>query len=497
MSHLIKNNKTTLKLLRIFFYIFILSTIIVGTYYYAGNKVNIIIFALLSNLMFLFIFSKKSYFFEIFFGGLLWLGFWYKFFIIIIFKNYQFHEGAGIYNALDFNAKINILDGALMTATFGITGFILACLIKNIFLNNFYNDNEIKKSPENSLDLKIFSIFCLIFIIIFLTITFSNFFLGIYQRGLLPSFKVHFTISAIYKWLLLFGFSSFVAFSFIFVLKSKLKTYMFSIFSIIETFLTNISFLSRGMIFNIFAIFIGLYKSNKIFKLKLSLNFFLIYLFGILIFFYLSVVSVNYLRANIFFVKLDSEYINKQNISKNNTEISKNNTKIFKKYNTPKKAYLEFLSLSQTRWVGIDGLVAVESNNLKSYDLFKQSFKDKFDKKKFPFYERKIQNRKKDLKNNTMQYGITTPGIFAFLYFTGSKFFVFLLTFVLSFLILTIERYIFIIFNNPILCSVLSQVLAYRLIHFGYMPQNTYLLLSSFMLTVVGFLIIKKIFFKK
>ncbi|MDA7733624.1 hypothetical protein N8841_03965 [Candidatus Pelagibacter sp.] len=496
MSHLIKNNNIILKFLRIIFYILILSTIIITTYYYKGSKVNVIIFGLLSNLIFLFIFSKKSYFFEIFFGALLWLGFWYKFFMNVTFMNYQFLEGAGNFTSLGSDSKINVLDGTLNTAVFGIAGFLLACLIKNSFLNNFYNIIEIKKKQENFLDNKFFYFLFLIAIVLFFIIIFSNFFLGIYQRGILSSFKLHFVFSGIYKWLLLFGFTSFVAFSFILAFKNKSKTYMFSAISIIETFLTNISFLSRGMIFNLFAIFIGLYKSNKIFKLKLSLKFFLIYLFSILFFFYLSVVSVNYLRANIFFVKLDSEYT-KQNNNSNEPAISEHNVIIQNKYNTPKKALLEFLSLTHTRWVGIDALIAVESYNPKSYDLFKQSFKDKFDKKKLPFYERKIQNRTKSLKNNTIQYGITTPGIFAFLYYTGSKFFVFLLTFVLSVLILTIERYIFIIFNNLILCSVLSQVLAYRLIHFGYMPQNTYLLLGTFMLTVAGLLIIKIIFLKR
>ena len=243
------------------------------------------------------------------------------------------------------------------------------------------------------------------------------------------------------------------------------------------------------MIFNLFAIFIGLYKSNKIFKLNLNLKFFLIYLFSILIFFYVSVISVNYLRANIFFVKLDSEHT-KQNDER--TDIS-----IVKQYNTHQKAFSEFLSLSKTRWVGIDALVAVESYDSKSYGLFIESFKDRFNKTKYPFYERKIQQRTKNTKIKTIEYGITTPGILAFLYYTGSKFFVFVLVFIISIIILTIERYIFLLFNNLVLCSVLSQVLAYRLIHFGYMPQNTYLLLTSFLLTILGLFLIKKIFIKK
>ena len=138
MSHLLKNNKLILNLFRIFFYISILSSIAIGTYFYAGNKFIFLIFGLLSNWIFLFVFSKKTYFFEIFFGGLLWLGFWYKSVLIIIFYDYNFKEGAGIFNNFDLNEKIQILDNTFSTTCYGLSGFLLACLIKNTLLSNFY-----------------------------------------------------------------------------------------------------------------------------------------------------------------------------------------------------------------------------------------------------------------------------------------------------------------------------------------------------------------------
>ena len=490
MSHLLKNYKLTLYFLRIFFYIIILITITIGSYLYTGNKIIFFIFGLLSNFIFLFVFSKKTYFFEIFFGGLVWLGFWYKSLLIIIFDNYNFKEGAGIFNNLDLNEKIQILDNTFVTVCYGLSAFLLACLIKNTVLKNFYElKNNFEKNNKFSNN-KIFILLLLVFIISYLIITCSNFFLGIYQRGILPTYNAHFLIASIYKWLLLFGFSSFIAFIFIYTIKSKLKIYLLSISSIIETFITNLSFLSRGMIFNLFAIFIGIYKSNKFYNIKLNINFFLIYLISIIFFFYLSVISVNYLRANIFFIKVDS--------TKSSIEITKQDDVVVdkpvikKKYNTNKKAFVEFLSLSKNRWVGIDALVAVESFDGKSFEFFKQSFYDEFDKNKYAYYEKNVQKRIKK-KTNTIQYGITTPGIFAFLYYTGSQVFVFIAVFFISLFLLTFEKFIFLIFNNLVLCSILSQVLAYRLIHFGYMPQNSYMLLTSILITIIGLYLIKKI----
>lgn len=469
MSHLVKNNNLILKYIRFFFYICILITITSGSYFYEGNKLIFLLFGLLSNLIFFFVFSKKTYFFEIFFGGLLWLGFWYKSLIIIIFFDYELKEGANSFMKLSKEDQIQVFDNSLIVICYGLAGFLLACLIKNTLLNNFYNIKKNFKKNINNLNIKFFIFILLIFIITYLVITYTNFHLSIYQRGVLQTYSVHFTISAIYKWLLLFGFSTFIAFIFIFSFQNKLKIYLLSTMSIVETFITNLSFLSRGMIFNLFAIFIGLYKSNKLYKLKLNLKFFLIYLLSIMCFFYLCVISVNYLRANVYF----------------------NKTIETKKYDTNKKAFDEFLLLSKTRWVGIDALISVESFEGKSFNFFKQSFNEQFDKNKIPFYERNVQKRIKT-ENKAKQYGITTPGIIAFLYYTGSKNFVFFIIFLISILFLTFEKFIFIVFKNPILCSMLSQVLAYRLIHFGYMPQNTYMLLTSILITIMGLFLMKK-----
>ncbi len=490
MSHLLKSNRINLKILRITFYFIILIPIFMTTFSYDGNKFIIFIYALLLNCIFFFVLNKKAYFFEIFFGGLLWLGFWYKFFIIVVFENYQFREGPGLYNQYDFINKIQIIDNSLVTVCYGISGFLIACLIKNTFLKKFYNLKEKFKTTNNSINIKILVFFILIFIIVFSIITLSNFYLGIYQRGILATYNVHFIISAIYKWLLLFGFTSFIAFCFIFTINKTSKIYLISAAAIIETFFSNLSFLSRGMIFNCFSIFIGLYKSNNFYKLKLNFKFFLIYLFSILCFFYLSVISVNYLRANIFFVKLDP--LKTIDIKQDDKEIKKKEAELVKKFDTPRSAFLEFLEISKTRWVGIDALVAVEAFQGKSFDFLKNSFGDKFDKDKYPYYERNIQKRVKKL-HNTIQYGITTPGIVAFLYYSGSNTFVFLTIFLISFLILTFEKIIFHIFNNLIICSILSQVVAYRLIHFGYMPQNTYMLLTSVLITILGLFLVKKI----
>ena len=54
-----------------------------------------------------------------------------------------------------------------MVAIYGITGFLLACLVKNKFLYNFYSYKELRKNIESIVNIKTLLIFFIIFIIIF------------------------------------------------------------------------------------------------------------------------------------------------------------------------------------------------------------------------------------------------------------------------------------------------------------------------------------------
>ena len=67
------------------------------------------------------------------------------------------------------------------------------------------------------------------------------------------------------------------------------------------------------------------------------------------------------MRANVFFVKIDNTKIENLKYSDNDKQAQTITPEIEKKYDTKKDAFKEFLSLSKTRWVGIDALIAVES----------------------------------------------------------------------------------------------------------------------------------------
>ena len=82
-------------------------------------------------------------------------------------------------------------------------------------------------------------------------------------------------------------------------------------------------------------------------------------------------------------------------------------------------------------------------------------------------------------------YTVYVPGIIAFLFYTKSILFLFFGIFILCIFCSLIE---FISFKfshrNVIFSYVIGNVLAYRMAHFGYMPQNTYKLIIAIFVTI-------------
>ena len=303
MSYLFKEYKTSKKIINYSLYFLIFFTILFTTINYDGNKIVIFIYGILINLILINGLKKNSYFFEFFFGILLWLGFWLKLIFIINYYNYSFWEGAGrAYENINFNQKIIFLDETLVVSILAFSSYLLAVIVKDIFFKKKIISNlEILNKNKSKLFNKIQNILIILFIFLIIFTAFFNLDNLIYQRGLKSQSNFNFLINGTIKWVLLFGFSSIVSFFILININDKIKLYQLSLIGIFETFLSSISYLSRGMIFNALSIFYGLYKSNKIYGLMLKPRVFILYLITIFIFFFISVSSINYLRHNFYY----------------------------------------------------------------------------------------------------------------------------------------------------------------------------------------------------
>ncbi len=118
--------------------------------------------------------------------------------------------------------------------------------------------------------------------------------------------------------------------------------------------------------------------------------------------------------------------------------------------------------------------------------LFFESFKEKANENESTFYETKfnIENKVQIIKTNFK--GNTLPGILAYLYYTGSIYFLFFGMFTLCLIASLFELLAYkFSYQNMIFSGLIGQVIAFRFSHFGYLPSNNYLLFGSIILTII------------
>ena len=413
------------------------------------------------------------------------MGFWFKFTCIIAFTDGVFREGVGL-----FNYTPESFNETLLVSQIGILSFILAGYFREIFifkypskLNFFFKTNNFFKKKRK--------LIWIIFLIFFTLIAISNFYFKIYQKGLLPIYDFNFVFSGTYKWLLLFGLTSISAI--IIFLETNVFRKFFvtsSMLIFFETFLSSLSMLSRGMIFNAFALFFGIYKFSNKLNIHNKLTYYLKSLSIILVLFYISVVSVNYIRANYFYIGKSAQFAFKEFKKKTGKEaIDKKEVK--RKFSNLSEHHSEIFYLSINRWVGIDGVMSVISKKEILNKMFLlNSFKERANVIQPTFYELKfdleisknvvqVYESVKDVKGNTL------PGIIAFLFYSGSYYFLFISMFIICIIGSLIEYLAFrLSSNNLIFSALIGQVISFRLIHFGYLPHQSYLLFGTIIITI-------------
>lgn len=490
MSYLFKNNKNLYLKIKYLFITIFLTIFYFGLISYDGNKIIYFLFSLLNFLLFYFIFRKKALFFEVFFGLLLFLGFWFKLSVTISITPFtvgQFSEGSGL-----FNHDPNSYDDVVIISSIGIIAFIFMGLLRQIFF--CYPEKIFYEKNKNYFYIKNRTKLWILFLIFSLIVFILNINYGVYQKGLVSNFEGNTFFSNSLKWLLIFGLtsiSSWLLFNEIRLNKINYITYFITIF---EIFLSSLSMISRGMIFNSAAIYYGVYKFSKKLNLFFKVKKFLIFLSFIFILFYISVISVNQIRTNFFYIGQSIPAEN--NLLKKDESLKKDKIINSVKEINISKQNSEFIYLAINRWVGIDAIMAISAKKeILSFNLFQSAFYERFDRYGLSFYE-KTFNLKDNItqKINSNAKGNTLIGIIGFSYYTGNKIFIFLFVSFLCLIASMIEFLSFKMSNkNIIFSSLIGQIIAFRFIHFGYLPHQTYLIFSAIFLSILMIYILNKI----
>ena len=93
---------------------------------------------------------------------------------------------------------------------------------------------------------------------------------------------------------------------------------------------------------------------------------------------------------------------------------------------------------------------------------------------------------------------VITPGLIAYLYYTGSVTFVFISMIIIILFCSLIEKLFFLLSaKNYILVNIIGYAMAVRMTHFGYLPYNTINYLLSIFVTLLIVYILSLVTWKK
>ena len=437
---------------------------------YRGESYVYLIFSITANGLLYIGFRKNAIFFDTFIGIFFWLGFWLKLSVRVAFMNSQFHESTG-----NFDGSGAAFDTALLVASCAFTGLIAASYLREKFL--FVYPAQVNKATQEGLgkfyrENRKFILPGFVAIIIVVAVT--NVYFGFYQRGSVTRTVLPFGINGVYKWLLLFGLASASALLLKFeYFDNRREGYTVALIALLETFASNVSLLSRGMILNSGALVFGFYKNWSLHRVKFMLRFPILCIVMLVVLFASSVVAVNYFRSIIY---------PSQVVAKNDESLVLKRTAIHTK--------LLFLD----RWVGIEGVFAVSSYPDKGWEFWWAALQEKYSEDTASFYDSKLIDSPYNYVDTSKHHFVSLPGIVAFCFYPGSYAFLFLCMVLAGFFAFMVELFAYKLGGgNVILCALIGQVIAFRYASFGYVPAQSYLLFGSIFLNVILIYIADKI----
>lgn len=435
--------------------------------FYPGNGGVYVLFSILLNVFLFFGLRPNSIFFDTFLGVFFWLGFWAKLSFNTVFSDGRFHESVG-----RFDYTGSAYDRALLVVSVGVAGLLAARLIRERFL--YVSLSEFKAADFAGLRTvygRYRHVLWAAFFLLILWIGVTNAYFGIYQRGSVPRTLLPFGLGGVYTWLLLFGASSISAVFLNFELQLRKTVSLWLVLLVLgETFLSNVSMLSRGMVLNAGALMLGTWLCARAYDIRLRARTVLFSGIAFVAFFVASIFVVDQLRMGFYEEQpIASETLEKFEVGANRA----------------RGIALDSLILFIDRWVGMEGAMAVSSYPDVGWELWRKAWDEPYSNRGTSLYDREIAQSGYSRMDLSNRHFVTIPGMLAFFYYPGSFAFLLVAMFGLGILGAAIEIGVYKWGGgNLILCSLLSFVVAYRVMHFGYAPGRSYLLFGALVLNV-------------
>ena len=435
---------------------------------YKGQPFIYLLFTLIANGLLYCGFRRNAIYFDTFIGIWLWLGFWLKLSVSVAFNEGLIPQSIG-----QFDGSGEAFDASLLAVCSALAGFISFSFLREKFLFNYPGNEQGESNPALHAFYSSYRGFILLaFVILIAGVAITNVYFGIYQRGMIATTVLPYGLNGVYKWLLLFGLASISALIVKFeYFSNRGEGYLVAFIALLEAFASNVSLLSRGMILNSSALFIGFHRSLARARMTVRLRFLIVCGLMLVVLFGGSVLAVNYVRLAVFDFSIETGAR-------------------FPTDNTTDNRFGETITRAKAmivdRWVGIEGVHAVSGYPDKGWDLWFAALQEKYSPDSASFYdENLIVNPYVDIDTSKNHF-ISLPGIVAFFYYPGSNPFLFCSMFLAALFAFLLELCAFKLGGrNTILCALIGQVVAFRYASFGYLPGQSYLLFGSIILNLL------------
>uniref|UniRef100_UPI004048E556 hypothetical protein n=1 Tax=Orrella sp. TaxID=1921583 RepID=UPI004048E556 len=502
---------------------------------YSGSKALYVLFSVVTGTMLVTGFWKMTSYGYLFMVVFLWLGFWLKLTIHTIL-NYPFVEPVG-----SFVGGAQAWDEVLYTAAVASLGVMLGKLLYDVVKSRFSAIRGEVKPVVPSWYAKSRKWLWAGLMVTATTVLLINMKYGVHQIGLVPRTILIWPLNAVVAWLLNIGLATGIAVLLWWDICLK-KNVTLPLYAIIaEAFFSSVSIFSRAVyVFHAIPQLWAAYRFKHTFKgwsrAKTGL---LAVIFSLFLVGSISAVTAfrNYLyqsgaysspsyqeaiieievltgKTNTIQLKIKNAtaaeraalqgelrnlQVEKQKLEEIAVEEKTKWNEVMKSGSAQSRVLLnEFgyqitggfatlmLQLSVDRWIGLEGLMAVQSYLEKNMGLFHRALSEKPEAGKPDIYQTVSDSFY--LKSDGTKFRFATlPGAAAFLYYSNSLWIVMLGMVLFSLAVLAIEFVINALTANPILCSLYGVATANIVAQFGVSPRQS---LPYFFMLACGILFV-------
>lgn len=466
---------------------------------YPGEIWCFTLFSVVANAMLFYALRREALFLDLFLAIFLWLGFWLKLVVRLLTANGYFVEAAGSFEQFD---------QAVMIGSVGLLAVMFASWIREHYMFRYPADTPLGLAGLYAFYQQYRRWVLVLFVIGFSSVAILNFWLGIYQRGEIPTTYLPYGANGVFKWLLIFGMASFSATILRFELElNKRATLMPAVLAMLEACMSSVSMMSRAMIINVSALGLGVLKTVD--KQKFSWQWWQVALISTLfvLLFAASVVSVNYLRAiNYNILSIESGEttsepistqtateetetdVDKENVVEKPASITEPDNEIDLLEDSINKFQLVMIMtrpLFIDRWVGFEGVLGVLHHGQLGWDLWQEAWQESYLDNQVTLYDKMIDSAYVDIDTSKHHF-VNLPGMIAFLFYPGSYLFLFLAMTIVVLMASLLEVATFkVAGQNLVLSALIAQVVVFRVTNFGYVPGQSYLLFGAMILNLL------------